>query len=81
MTDWVQVLELLQLPVAVQTTKLVPTGNSTGLLFVTVTLVLPLEEMIGLPRITAVRVHLFAATLVLTVAGQVIVGACVSTVK
>src|SRR5438876_879469 len=74
MTIWLQLLELLQLPVAVHTTKLVPTGNSAGLLLVTVTLLLPLEEMIGLPRNTLATVQRPAGQLVLTVAGHVISG-------
>src|SRR5438876_8853694 len=65
---------LLPLPsVAVQVTRLVPTGNCAGALLVTVTEP-QLSLAVGVPRATPVAKHVPALALTVTSAGQVIVG-------
>src|SRR5882672_10338519 len=69
---------LLPLPsVAVQVTRLVPTGNCAGALLVTVT-VPQLSLAVGLPRTTPVAKQVPAFALTVTSAGQVIVGGWLS---
>src|SRR3989442_1654903 len=63
--------------VAVQVTRLVPTGNCAGALLVTVTAP-QLSLAVGLPKATPVAKHVPALALTVTSAGQVIVGGCVS---
>src|ERR1700719_688205 len=65
------------LSVAVQVTRLVPTGNCAGALLVTVTAP-QLSLAVGLPRATPVAKHAPALALTVTSAGQVIVGCWMS---
>src|ERR1043166_6662014 len=72
--------QLLLLPwtsTTVQVTRLVPTGNVAGALLVTLA-TLQLSPVSGEPSATPVAKHCPALALVVTLAGQLIVGACVS---
>src|SRR6266403_1477012 len=77
MTVCGQVTLLPWLSVTVQITVLVPTGKSEGALLVTVTGP-QLSATIGVPRVTLVAPHRPAEALIVTSAGQEIVGGCVS---
>src|SRR6059036_713686 len=69
---------VLPLPsVAVQVTRLVPTGNCAGALLVTVTAP-QLSLAVGLPKATPVAKQVPALALTVTSAGQLTVGGCVS---
>src|SRR5215472_15472387 len=72
-----QVAMLPLLSITVQVTRLVPTGNCAGALFVTVT-VPQLSLVVGLPNTTFVATHSPASVLVVTSGGHVMVGTCVS---
>src|SRR5438105_11087423 len=72
-----QVAVLPLLSVAVQVTRLLPTGNCAGALLVTVTAP-QLSLAVGLPRATPVAKHVPALALTVTSAGQVTPGGCVS---
>src|SRR5438876_165502 len=72
-----QVALLPLLSVAVQVTRLVPTGNCAGALLVTVTAP-QLSLAVGLPIATPVAMHVPALALTVTSAGQVIAGTWVS---
>jgi hypothetical protein len=77
-TNWVQLLELPQPSVAVHTTRLVPVGNVLGASLTTLT-VPPLASVaLGLPSTTPLAEQTPASVLVVTSAGQLIVGAVVS---
>src|SRR5690242_163029 len=77
MTRCWQVAVLPLLSVAVQVTRLVPTGNCAGALLVTVTAP-QLSLAVGLPRTTPVAKQTPASGLTVTSAGHTIVGSCVS---
>src|SRR6266446_4611347 len=78
MTCWVQVALLPQPSVAVQTTALVPVGNCVGASLTTVRVPPPLSAVVGSPSTTPLALHAPASVLVVTAAGQLIVGAVVS---
>src|SRR2546425_2673291 len=77
MTVCGQVTLLPWLSVTVQITVLVPTGKSEGALLVTVTGP-QLSATVGVPRVTLVAPHRPAEALIVTRAGQEMVGSCVS---
>src|SRR5207302_11428974 len=68
-----QVATFPLLSVAVQVTRLVPTGNCAGALLVTVTTP-QLSLAVGLPNATPVAKHAPALALTVTSAGHVIAG-------
>src|ERR1043166_2188261 len=78
-TRWVQMVELPDVSLTVQTTKLVPTEKLLGALLETV-VVPQLSEVIGLPKTTPVAEHWPGSVLVAMLAGQaVIAGGWLST--
>src|ERR1043166_4852697 len=72
-TDWVQVLLLPLRSVTVQVTSVVPTGKLVGALLVTLATA-QLSDVTGSPSATPLAKHWPALALVVTVAGQAIVG-------
>ena len=78
MTFCVQVLELPQASVAVQTTEFVPFGNWAGALFEMVGLPPQLSVAVAVPSATPVAKHWPASVLTVTFDGQVMTGAVVS---
>jgi hypothetical protein len=77
-TCCVQVAALPQASVAVQTTRLVPVGNTLGALLTTVGVPPQLSVAVALPSTTLVTVQAPTSALVSTSAGQLISGAVVS---
>jgi hypothetical protein len=65
------------LSIAVQMTRLVPIGNCAGALFVTVG-VPQLSLTVGLPKVTPLAKHAPAFAFTVTLAGQIMLGGCVS---
>src|SRR6185436_10203736 len=77
-TICVQLWLLLFASVAVQTTRLVPTGNTAGALLPTVGEASQASETPGVPKTTPVAKHCDGFALTVTVGGQVIIGGIVS---
>src|SRR5882724_9369576 len=77
-TCWVQLLELPQPSVAVQTTALVPVEKMVGASLITVTWPPLVSEPVAVPITALLTVHRPRSVLVSTSAGQLIVGAVVS---
>src|SRR4029077_15890458 len=77
-TNCVQLAPLPLLSVAVQMTAFVPFGNCAGALLTTVTLLEQLSVALALPSTTPLAVQTPGSVLVVTVAGQVMTGACMS---
>src|SRR5437879_13641756 len=77
-TCWVQLLELPCTSVTVHTTALVPTGYGS-LPLLTMLPTPQLSPVVGVPSTTLVALHWPRSALTVTAAGQLRLGACLST--